>query len=310
MSHFKSLLARGNTLDKLKQQTNNVPGQSRRDDEGYWSLTTDKAGNGRATLRFLPNNFEDTTDAPFVAYYRHAFQGPGGWYIENSRTSIEEQDPLGEWNARLWATGDDKLKDQVRKQSRKLTYVSNVLVLKDPGKPENEGKVFRYRYGKKIFDMLKKVTEAEDADDEVFDPFHPLEGADFKLNAKKVANFPNYDDSKFANPKPLFDGDEDKINDVLDQLTKLSEVIAPDKFKSYDELLKKLNRTVGFDTTVYLTAAEAQVSVQSSGGVTAKAASPSAPQVPANVGGWTPPKLDDDDDDDDVDSKFKDDDDD
>ena len=232
-SQFHSLL-KGGSIDKLRQAVKSTAGENSNSDEGYWKPTVDKAGNGSAIIRFLPAPPPESL--PFVTFYRHAFEGPNGWYIELSRTTLGENDPLGDYNSRMWATKDPVLQDQVRKQSRKQTYVSNIYVIQDKGNPENEGKVFLFRYGKKIFEKVKKAIEPEYEQDTPFDPFHVLEGANFRLRQKKQAGFPNYDDSVFESPSPLLKGDEKAIMQSLNGLRSLTEIVSPDKFKSYDEL--------------------------------------------------------------------------
>lgn len=303
-SHFHSLL-KTNSLDKLKQAVKSTSSEQSNSDEGYWKPTVDKAGNGSAIIRFLPAPPPESL--PFVSFYRHAFQGPNGWYIELSRTSLSENDPLGDYNSRLWATKDETMRDQARKQSRKQTYVSNIYVIQDKGNPENEGKVFLFRYGKKIFEKIKKAIEPEYEQDTPFDPFHLLEGANFRLRQKKQAGYPNYDDSMFESPAPLLKGDEKAILQALNGLRSLTEIVSPEKFKSYDELKKKLDRVMGFDTSVYLTPHDAPVDtpVRRSMGRTEEDA-----PTPTSARPWTPPSVSDDEDEDEMDarlSKFDDD---
>lgn len=257
-SPFASLLTRSNSLDKLKTAVSNVGAKSFKDENiGYWNLTPDKLGNASAIIRFLPPPPPESV--PFATFFRHAFQGPNGWYIELSRTSINENDPVSEFNSRLWATKDETLQNQVRKQSRKPTFVANIYVVQDKANPDNEGKVFLYRFGKKIFEKIKKALEPEFAEDVPFDPFHVLEGANFRLRQKKQAGFPNYDDSVFETPRPLLNGDEAALTAVFQNLKPIAEITAPDKFKTYEELKKRLDKIMGFDTSVYLTPSHAAV---------------------------------------------------
>lgn len=306
-SQFHSLL-KTSQLDKLRAAVKTTSGENSNanSDEGYWRPTVDKAGNGSAIIRFLPAPPPESL--PFVMFYRHAFEGPNGWYIELSRTTLGENDPLGEYNSRLWATKDEALRDQVRKQSRKQTYVSNIYVIQDKGNPENEGKVFLFRYGKKIFEKIKKAIEPEYEQDTPFDPFHVMEGANFRLRQKKQAGYPNYDDSVFESPTPLLKGDEKAILQTLNSLRSLVEIVSPDKFKTYEDLKKKLDRVMGFDTAVYLmpTEGEATPTPRRSMGRTEEP----APVPAAAARPWTPPTVADDDEDEEVDtrlSKFDDD---
>ena len=209
-------------------------------DERFWKLSTDKAGNGFAVIRFLPAS--DGEDMPYVKLYSHAFQGPGGWYIENSLTTLGKKDPLGEYNRELWNSGDEQLKEQVRKQKRKLSYYSNIYVVKDPTNPENEGKVFLFRYGKKIHDKIMDAVNGDELEGrEGINPFDFWTGANFKLRAKKVAGYPNYDSSEFQDASVLEDHDDAQLEAIWNTQYGLQDIISPDKFKDYDQLQERLN---------------------------------------------------------------------
>ena len=229
-------------LVKEVEKMNNTNGNS---DDRLWKLEVDKSGNGYAVIRFLPA--PDGEDLPFVKLYSHAFQGPGGWYIENSLTTLGQKDPVSEYNTTLWNNGTDAGKDAARKQKRKLTYISNIYVVKDPANPENEGKVFLYKYGKKIFDKLTAAMQPEFEDEEAIDPFDFWQGANFKLKAKNVAGFRNYDSSEFAAVSPLLD-DDDALEALWKKENSLQEFVAEDQFKSYDELKTRLGYVLGNKT--------------------------------------------------------------
>ena len=211
-------------------------------DDRVWKLECDKSGNGYAVIRFLPA--PDGEDLPFVKLYSHAFQGPGGWYIENSLTTLGQKDPVSEYNTMLWNNGTDAGKETARKQKRKLTYVSNIYVVKDPANPENEGKVFLYKYGKKIFDKLTAAMQPEFEDEEAIDPFDFWQGANFKLKAKNVAGYRNYDTSEFAAQSALLD-DDDAMEAIWKKEYSLAELVAADQFKDYDTLKKRLDYVLG-----------------------------------------------------------------
>ena len=211
-------------------------------DERLWKLDVDKSGNGYAVIRFLPA--PDGEDLPFVKLYSHAFQGPGGWYIENSLTTLGQKDPVSEFNTQLWNNGTDAGKETARKQKRKLTYISNIYVVKDPANPENEGKVFLYKYGKKIFDKLTAAMQPEFEDEEAIDPFDFWQGANFKLKAKNVAGYRNYDSSEFAAQSPLLD-DDDALEALWKKQNSLQEFVGADQFKSYEDLKKRLEYVLG-----------------------------------------------------------------
>ena len=226
-------------VKEVEKMNNNGSGSS---DDRNWKLECDKSGNGYAVIRFLPA--PNGEDLPFVKLYSHAFQGPGGWYIENSLTTLGQKDPVSEHNTMLWNNGTDAGKEAARKQKRKLTYVSNIYVVKDPANPENEGKVFLFKYGKKIFDKLTAAMQPEFEDEEAIDPFDFWQGANFKLKAKNVAGYRNYDSSEFARPDALLD-DDDAMEAIWKKQYSLAEIVAADQFKSYDELKKRLDYVLG-----------------------------------------------------------------
>src|SRR5210317_2221061 len=211
-------------------------------DERVWKLECDKSGNGYAVIRFLPA--PNGEDLPFVKLYSHAFQGPGGWYIENSLTTLGQKDPVSEYNTMLWNNGTDAGKEAARKQKRKLTYIANIYVVKDPANPANEGKVFLFKFGKKIFDKLTAAMQPEFEDEEAIDPFDFWQGANFKLKAKNVAGYRNYDSSEFARPDALLD-DDDAMEAVWKREYSLAELVAADQFKDYDTLKKRLDYVLG-----------------------------------------------------------------
>jgi hypothetical protein len=211
-------------------------------DDTMWKPELDKTGNGYAVIRFLPT--PEGEEMPWVSYFDHGFQGPGGWYIEKSLTTLNKKDPVSEYNTSLWNTGIEANKEIARKQKRRLHYVSNVYVVSDPKNPDNEGKVFKYRYGKKIFEALKEAISPAFEDEKAINPFDLRdEGANFKIKIRKVDGYWNYDKSEFDATTPL--GDEAMINSVFSQVHSLSGVIAPDEFKSYEELKEKLERVLG-----------------------------------------------------------------
>jgi hypothetical protein len=208
-----------------------------------WKPELDKTGNGYAVVRFLPT--PEGEEMPWVSYFDHGFQGPGGWYIEKSLTTLSKQDPVSEYNTELWNTGIEANKDIARKQKRRLHYVSNVYVVSDPKNPANEGKVFKYRFGKKIFEALEEAISPAFEDETAINPFDLRgEGANFKIKIRKVDGYWNYDKSEFDKPAPLFD-DENKLSVIYTQLHSLSGIIAPSEFKTYEELKEKLQRVLG-----------------------------------------------------------------
>ena len=232
----------GSLTAKLVKEVEKMNNNGASGDERTWKLDVDKSGNGYAVIRFLPA--PEGEDLPFVKLYSHAFQGPGGWYIENSLTSLGQKDPVSEYNTQLWNNGTDAGKETARKQKRKLTYMSNIYVVKDPANPENEGKVFLFKYGKKIFDKLTAAMQPEFEDEEAIDPFDFWQGANFKLKAKNVAGYRNYDSSEFAAVTPLLD-DDDALEGLWKKQYSLAEIVAADQFKSYEDLKKRLEYVLG-----------------------------------------------------------------
>ena len=242
---LKKAASAGSTLSKLTQEIEklNQP-QTTGADERLWKPELDKSGNGYAVIRFLPA--PDGEDMPWAKIWSHSFKGPGGqWYIENSLTTIGKDDPVGELNRELWNSGRETDKSTARTQKRKLSYYSNIYVVSDPAHPENEGKVFLYRYGKKIFDKLVEAMQPAFADETPLDPFNLWKGADFKVKIRKVDGYWNYDKSEFAAPATLGKLDDTELEEIWKQSYSLAEFEAPKNFKSYEQLKARLNLVLG-----------------------------------------------------------------
>mgnify|MGYP001451300970 CR=1 FL=1 len=236
---------RGSNINKIIKaaEATNSGEQKSYVDERIWKPTVDKAGNGYAVIRFLPGK---DGEIPFVRYWDHGFKGPTGlWYIENSLTSIGQTDPVGELNSKLWNSGIESDKEKARSQKRRLHYVTNIYVAQDPSAPQNEGKVFLYKFGKKIFDKIYDLMNPAFADEQPTDPFDFWEGADFKLKIRNVEGYRNYDKSEFASASSLLDGEESKLESVYNGLHDLTEFTNPKNYKTYDELKTKLSRVLG-----------------------------------------------------------------
>ena len=235
-SSFQDLLAKADTLNKSEAKSG--------PDERLWKPEVDKAGNGYAVIRFLPA--PNGEDLPWAQVWTHAFQGPGGWYIENSLTTLGKKDPVSDLNRELWNSGGEgsPQRAQARNQKRKLNYYSNIYVVKDSANPENEGKVFLYRYGKKIFDKIMESMQPAFEDETPVNPFDLWKGADFKLKITKVAGFWNYDKSEFDAPSVLGDLNDKDLEGIWKQEHSLSAYTADDQFKSYEELKERLDRTL------------------------------------------------------------------
>lgn len=247
--------ARTSSFDKLNSQLQsmNQAGGGGADDR-MWKLEVDKAGNGYAVIRFLPP--AQGEDMPFVRIWDHGFQGTGGWYIENSLTTLGQDDPVSEYNSQLWNSGIEANKDIVRKQKRRLNFYANIYVVKDSTNPQNEGKVFLYKFGKKIFDMLNDAMNPQYEDESPINPFDFWEGADFKLKARNVEGYRNYDKSEFSSPSVLSTPSGTEMSDEqLEQLWStqhsLQDLIDPKNFKSYNELKAKLYKVLGLDGSAH-----------------------------------------------------------
>ena len=226
-------------LVKEVEKMNNTGGGA---DERLWKPELDKTGNGYAVIRFLPS--PDGEDIPWAKLYSHAFQGPGGWYIENSLTTNGGKDPVSDYNRELWNTGTDANKDTVRKQKRKLSYYSNIYVVKDQVNPQNEGKVFLFKYGKKIFDKVMESMQPEFEDETPINPFDFWQGANVKLKIVKKDGYWNYDKSEVDAVSPLLE-DDDALEALWKKQYSLTAVTAPDQFKTYDVLEKRLKYVLG-----------------------------------------------------------------
>jgi ribosomal protein L12E/L44/L45/RPP1/RPP2 len=238
---LKSLKKKSVDISTLVAAASEMEGnKSNGPDERMWKPSRDKAGNGYAVIRFLP---APDNEIGWTRYWDHGFQGPTGkWYIEKSLTTLGQDDPVGKINSAAWAAGDQQ---SARDRKRRLHYVANILVLSDPANPENEGKVFLYEFGKKIFDKLKEAMQPEFPDETPINPFDMWNGADFVIKVRKVEGWVNYDKSEFKSPSELYDGDEAKLEKVVSQLYPLAEFTDPSTFKSYADLEKRLNEVLG-----------------------------------------------------------------
>ena len=232
----------GSLTAKLVKEVEKVNNSSGGGDERLWKPELDKTGNGYAVIRFLPA--PDKEEIPWAKLYTHAFQGPGGWYIENSLTTVGGKDPVSDYNRELWNSGNESDKDVVRKQKRKLSYYSNIYVVKDPTNPQNEGKVFLFKYGKKIFDKVMEAMQPEFEDETPINPFDFWQGANFKLKIVKKDGFWNYDKSEFDSLAPLLD-DDDALEAIWKKEYSLAAVTATDQFKSYEDLERRLKYVLG-----------------------------------------------------------------
>ena len=249
MSFANLKSSRGSSIDQLVKAAEAVSTKTETKsyaDDRFWKPTQDKAGNGYAVIRFLPA--KEGEDLPWVRYWDHGFKGPTGlWYIENSLTSIGQADPVSESNGLLWNSGREEDKQTARDRKRRLHYVSNIMVVSDSANPDAEGKVFLYKFGKKIFDKIMDQMQPQFADEEPVNPFDFWEGADFKIKIRKVEGWTNYDKSEFAAPAAVAGGDDEALEGIYGKLYSLSEFTNPEHYKTYAELKAKLNRVLGVD---------------------------------------------------------------
>jgi hypothetical protein len=254
MSSFANLKRGRNDFEKLTKaieassQSNSEAGS--KDDTRFWQPEVDKAGNGMAVIRFLPAPAADGDDAlPWVRVFSHGFQGPGGWFIDNCLTTLNEKCPVCEHNNTLWNSGIEANKDIARKQKRKLSYIANILVISDPSNPSNEGQIRLFKFGKKIFDKITEAMNPEFADETPVNPFDLWEGANFKLKIRNVEGYRNYDKSEFADKSALFEGDDGKLEDLWKKEYGLKEFAEKKQFKSYEQLKGRLDKVLGIEGT-------------------------------------------------------------
>lgn len=242
---FANLKRSRSNFDKLTKELEKVStpttSLNRSQDDRFWKPELDKTGNGYAVIRFLPQT--EGEELPWARVWSHAFQGPGGWYIENSLTTLGQKDPVSEENTKLWNSGADADKEIARKRKRKLSYFTNILIVSDPKHPEYEGKTFLYKFGKKIFDKLTEAMKPEFEDEKAINPFDFWAGANFKLKIRKVDGYWNYDKSEFETASKIKE-DDDEIEKIWKQQRPLKEFSAPSNFKSYDDLKAKFEKTV------------------------------------------------------------------
>ena len=245
-SELKKQSSMGSLTEKLIKQVEKLNDSGSKDDDRLWKPVMDKGGTGSAVIRFLPA--PEGCDLPWVQVWSHAFQGTGGWLIDNCLTTLGQNCPVCEANRELWNTGSKDNQNIVRDRKRKLSYFSNIYVVKDPANPANEGRVFLYKFGKKIFDKIMASMQPEFDDEEPINPFDFWKGANFKLKLVKKDGYWNYDKSEFAPPSALLD-DDDELETLYKSLNNLNDFIAPSEFKSYGDLKKRLDYTLGLKGT-------------------------------------------------------------
>jgi hypothetical protein len=247
---FSKLKSNRTDFQKLTKAIDSInsPAEGSKDDDRFWQPEVDKAGNGMAIIRFLPAPAVDGDDAlPWARVFNHGFQGPGGWYIENSLTTLGQKDPVSEYNSVLWNSGIEANKEIARKQKRRLTYIANVMIVSDPKNPENEGQIKLYKFGKKIFDKLTEAMNPQFEDEKAVNPFDFWSGANFKIKIRQVEGYRNYDKSEFDSPSALYEGDDAKLEALWKKEYSLKEFIDPKNFKTYDVLKAKLDKVLCLD---------------------------------------------------------------
>jgi len=252
MTSFANLKRNRNSFEKLSKAveatSTGTADSNSKEDTRFWQPEVDKAGNGMAVIRFLPAPSVDGDDAlPWVRTFSHGFQGPGGWFIDNCLTTLNEKCPVCEHNNTLWNSGIEANKDIARKQKRKLSYVANILIVSDPSNPSNEGQIRLYKFGKKIFDKITEAMNPDFADETPVNPFDLWEGANFKLKIRNVEGYRNYDKSEFADASPLLNGDDEKLEELWKKEYSLKDFTERKNFKAYDQLKTRLDKVLGFD---------------------------------------------------------------
>lgn len=284
MVDFAKLKKSSGNLDKLTKAVEalNASSDGKSDKENYWRPEVDKAGNGMATIRFLPAAAVDGDDGlPWAKIFEHGFQGPGGWLIDKCLTTKGQQCPVCEHNNKLWNSGIEANKDIVRKQKRKLSYIANVYIVSDPKHPENEGKVKLFKFGAKIFEKITEAMNPQFEDETPINPFDLWKGANFKLKITKVAGYQNYDKSEFMSPSALLD-DDDELEKIWKSQHSLSVLTEDKEFKSYDDLKARLEKVLGASEMPKTTVEQV------------KAAAPKT-KVAADDAPWEPQSSEDDD---------------
>lgn len=240
--NFADLKTRGNDIEKLNEEASKFKQGGFTRDPRYWEPELDKAGEGQAIIRFLPAPAGE--DVPFVRLFSYGFKGPSGrWFIENSPATLGMPCPVMEYNSTLWDSGDEAQRDIARRQKRRLSFITNIYIVRHKARPEDEGKVFLYRFGKKIWDKLADKMNPEDEETRPMNPFDMWKGANFRLKIGEVSGFRNYDKSEFDFPSALSD-DDAELERIWRQTYSLKDEVGPDKFKSYDELKKKLDEVL------------------------------------------------------------------
>jgi len=265
MSSFANLKRNSGSLDKLTKaiEAVNQSSENSRDDTRFWQPTVDKAGNGMATIRFLPAPSVDGDDAlPWVRVFNHGFQGPGGWFIDNCLTTINDKCPVCEHNSVLWNSGIEANKEIVRKQKRKLSYFANILVVSDPSNPDNDGQIKLFKFGKKIFDKITEAMNPEFADETPLNPFDMWAGANFKLKIRNVEGYRNYDKSEFAAPSAIYE-DDAKLEELWKKEYSLLELTDKKNFKPFDQLKARLDKVLGLSGSVAIKSSAASTTIDS-----------------------------------------------
>ena len=243
---LKKQSSMGSLTEKLIKQVEKLNDSGSKDDDRFWKPVMGKGDTGSAVIRFLPA--PEGCELPWAQVWSHAFQGTGGWLIDECLTTLGQNCPVCEKNRVLWNSGSDRDKEEARKQKRKLSYYSNIYVVKDPANPDNEGRVFLYKFGKKIFDKIMAAMQPEFDDEEPINPFDFWKGANFKLKLVKKDGYWNYDKSEFASPEPLM-SDDDDLESIYKSLNNLGDFTDPSKFKSYEDLKKRLDYVLGLRGT-------------------------------------------------------------
>ena len=234
--------------NKLNQkQESQQAGQPVNADQRFYKPKFNKDGTFSAVVRFLPGPVKDgNEEISMIKKYSHYFSGPGGKYDEECLTTISQQCPVCDENKKCWDAGD---KQTSRTRARVNSGITNILVINDPQAPENNGKVFLYKFGKKIIEKINEAKKPTNPTKKAIEVFSYYEGANFYITGKKTVTaegqkFTDYTSSSFeSNPSAI--GDDNYIESIDKQLHSVEEFIKPTNFKSYAALQELFSRVMG-----------------------------------------------------------------
>lgn len=231
----------GSVIDDMKK--NNSRRANFEKDERFWELTKDNDYNGEAIVRFLPQP-ESKKGFPIIKMLNHGFKQNGRWFIENCPTIIGKPCPICEKAIVEYAKheNEENFKNPFYKKTR---YIACILVVKDPGKPENEGQIMLWSFGPSIYDKIMDGVAPESGLTEAIEAFDLYDGVNFLIKSHKKDKWPNYSNSKFMTSATPVAKKDKEIEKIFNSIINVDEFLEEDKFKSAEELQKKLNDILG-----------------------------------------------------------------